>query len=1055
MFAKTKLNKIAVAVAMSVGLSTAAMAQETSSAMQGRITTPAGTPAAGTTITVIHVPSGTSREVVVNEAGNFTLRGLRVGGPYRIIIDSDAYQDTTVDGVFISLGEAFDVNLQLEADSDVETIAVSASAISTGYFGATGPTSIFTLDDLENMPAINRDINDIIRADPRIYIDESFNDAIRCGGASPRFNSLTLDGVRLNDNFGLNSNGYPTERMPFSFDAIQEVAVELAPFDVQYGGFTACNINAVTKSGTNEIKGGAFFDFTSDSFRGDTVNGEEQDNGNYTERRYGVNIGAPLIKDTLFIYGAYEKVEGVQLFDYAIGSNISAQDVADVQRIAQEVYGYDAGGMPGSAPIEDEKIFLKLDWNINDNHRASLAYNYNDGFSISQSDSGSRALSLSNHFYERGAELDSTVLSVYSDWSENFSTELRVGRTNLDNRQISLDAASGFGEVQVNTAGGGTIYIGPDDSRQSNDLDWENTTFKLAGTYFWGDHEITAGIERESLDVFNLFMQHTQGEYRFNSIADFEAGDVFRIYYNNSAGSNDPNDAAASFSYDVTTLYIQDEFYVTDDIQLMVGLRYDEWSSDDVPRLNQNFTDRYGFPNTQNVDGISLLQPRVGMNWAVADNLELRAGFGRYSGGNPNVWISNAYSNDGVTNIGTFQQAGRSGDIPGFTGNLFDLAYTGEGRPIFDIPQALFDEVANTSTTTGDGGVVATDPDFDIPSEWKYAVGLTYIAPQDYVITADYIYTNKENSAIYRDANLTAVGAGTTLGGRTDYALVDPSRREGQDFVLGNVAQGDGESSILSVSVSKDWENGFDAVLGYAYVDSKDANPMTSSVAFSNYVNFATIDPNNPQAATSDYEIPHRFTLSLSYAQEFIDGYETRISLFGTASDGETTSYTMNTSNVDDDNGFTQAFAYDASTSRQLLYVPELNDANVIFDDAATEAAFNAFVEAEGLERGANVNRNSVNADWWIKADLRISQQLPGFMEGHKASAFFVIENLTNMLNDEWGDYRQFSFVGENVIDVQVNPEGQFVYSNFSAPEQSISRGPSLWEVRVGVNYRF
>ncbi|MEC8375486.1 MAG: TonB-dependent receptor, partial [Pseudomonadota bacterium] len=757
MSSPAKFSRIAAAVALSIGLSTTAMAQETSSAMEGRILTPTGAPAAGTSITVIHEPTGTVREVTVGANGTFNLRGLRVGGPYRVIIDSDEYQDTTVDDVYLELGSAFGVNLMLDDASDIEVISVSGSSLSATAFGATGPQTVFNLETLENAPAINRSIGDIVRVDPRVFVDESFNDAISCGGASPRNNSLTLDGIRMNDAFGLNSNGFPTERMPFSYDAIQQVAVELAPFDVEYGGFTACNINAVTKSGTNEIHGGVFFDYTSDSYRGDEVDSDERDNGNYTEKRYGFNVGLPILEDTLFLFAAYEKLEGVQLFDYnALGNRVTQEQINQVAQVAQSVYGYDVGGTPGSAPVEDEKLLVKLDWNINSDHRASLVYNWNDGFSISQSDGGSSRLSLSNHFYERGAEFTNVVGSLYSDWTDDFSTELRIGHTDLDNRQQSLDAASGFAEAQIRTDTGGTIYIGPDDSRQSNDLNYTVFNFKLAGTYFLGDHEITAGVEYEETDVFNLFMQHTVGEYRFNSISDFEQGLVNRIYYNNSAGTNNPADAGASFAFDVTTFYIQDEFFLTDDLKIMAGLRYDTYGSDDRPTLNQNFADRYGFANTANVDGIDLLQPRFGFTYTVNEDLELRGGFGLYSGGNPNVWISNAYSNDGVTNIGV-----REFDIPGFdsgTTSLFDLDLTGQGRPIYDVPQALFDEVANTSIVDGDGNTNATAPDFEIPSEWKYALGFTYIAPGDYLVNADVIYTDRQDSAIVRDANLIASG---------------------------------------------------------------------------------------------------------------------------------------------------------------------------------------------------------------------------------------------------------------------------------------------------------
>ncbi|MFT6257888.1 MAG: outer membrane receptor for ferrienterochelin and colicin [Cellvibrionaceae bacterium] len=1038
MFKKTKFSRIAIAVAMAVGMSTAAMAQETSSGISGKITGPQGNAAAGTVITITHIPSGTTKTTVVNTSGQFSAKGLRVGGPYSVKVDSNQFQDRTVEDVFLNLGEAFNLNLALENDQEMESIVVTASAVSTSAFGGTGPSANFNLADLENAPAINRDINDVIRADPRIYIDESFNDAVQCAGASPRYNSLTLDGVRMNDGFGLNSNGYPTTRMPFSYDAIEQVAVELAPFDVQYGGFTACNINAVTKSGTNEIQGSVFFDYTSDSFKGDSIEGDDIDNGKYTEKRYGVNVGLPLIEDTLFFFGSYEKVEGVQLYSYdALGSRVTQEEVNQITEIAQRVYNYDVGGMPGSAPVEDEKILVKLDWNINDQHRASLMYNWNDGFSLSQSDGGSSRLSLSNHFYERGAEFTNTVLSVYSDWSDNFSTELRIGQSELINRQLSLDADSGFAEASITTAAFGTVYIGPDDSRQSNKLNYDIDTIKLAATYYLDDHIITGGIEYEKLDVFNLFMQHTVGEYRFRSIADFEAGEVDRIYYNNSAGTNNPADAGATFANTTTTLYVQDDFDLTDDIQMMVGLRYDSYSTDDAPTLNANFQDRYGFANTGTVDGLSLIQPRIGFKWSVAENIEVRGGIGRYSGGNPNVWISNSYSNDGVTNIGV-----REREIENFD-TLFNTELSGQGRPIYDIPQAMYDAVANTSITTGDGGVNATDPNFKIPHEWKFAIGGTLITEDDYVLAADVMYTKKKDSPILQDLALTDSGADAP-DGRPLYG--SNGRFDGYDLMLTNVKGSDGDSKVLSFAVSKDYDFGLDASLAYAFTRSTDVSPMTSSTAGSNFNNVATSNVNNPGVFTSDYQTRHRITMSLSYKHEFFDGLNTRFSLLGTANEGKPISYTFSDSGD---------MFRDSNDYRSLIYVPNENDANVVYADGFDLAGFNKFIEDEGLTRGAIMDRNSSSADWWVKFDMRISQDLPSFYEDHKASAFLVVENLGNLLSDDWGVFRQGSFVGDDVISASINDQNQYVYEAYNASEQGVNRGASLWEVRVGVKYKF
>ncbi|MCW1717982.1 TonB-dependent receptor [Pseudoalteromonas sp. A3] len=1037
---KTKLQKTALslAIAACVSVSGAAFANETTSAIKGQITGPNGNPAPGTKITILHVPSGSVKTTEANDAGYFTAKGLRVGGPYKVIVDSDVYADQEFNNIILNIGNDYPVNAALEPQSSMEQIVVTGAPISS-MSGGTGPASTFTLTDLENTPAINRDLKDIIRIDPRITIDDS-RGSINCGGGNPRYNSLTLDGVRMNDNFGLSSNGYPTIRAPFSFDSIEQVSAELAPFDVQYGGFTSCNINAVTKSGGNEVHGGIFYDFTSDSFKGDEIEGEDVDNGNYTEKRYGFNVGLPLIEDKLFLFTSYEKLEGVQQFNYdgLSSGSVTADDIARITSVAQSVYGYDVGGMPSSMPVEDEKILVKLDWNINEDHRANLIYNYNDGNTVSQSDTGSSRVSLSNHFYDQSAEFTSIIGSVYSDWSDDFSTEVRIGKSELDATVQSLDAASSFGEMQIRTEDGGTVYIGPDDSRQSNDLDYDTTTFKVAGTYYLDQHTITAGYEFEELDVFNLFVQHTEGEYRFNSIDDFEDGLADRVYYNNAAATNDPTDAAASFSYAQHTFYVQDEYAFTDlDANITFGLRYDKYTSDDVPNFNQNFTDRYGFSNQSTFDGIDLLQPRVGFQWYATDELEVRAGVGLFSGGNPNVWLSNSYSNDGITNIGTFRSPV----------DLFNTPNVNGGAPGFEVPQEMFDEVANTVIGSGDSATNAVDPDFEIPSEWKYSIGATYTTENEYVISLDYLYSKKKDAALMRDIALQDSGE-TTFDGRPLYESIEG--RSGE-YLLTNVSGDSGDSSVISLAVSKMFDNGVSVNFGYAYTDSDDVNPMTSSVAGSNYGNIALTDPGNPGVASSDYEIPHRFTMTLGYTHEFVDGFATRFNLYGEAYKGLPYSYTFDGSdrNFGDSNW---------NGSRQLLYVPLENDPNVVYDMSADEInAFNDFIASNGLERGEITGRNAENSDWFVKFNFKVTQELPGFMDGHKGEAFFVIDNLTNLLNDDWGVLKKGPFVGASMIKTTIDEQGRYVYSGFNEnnANTSVQSDASLWQMRVGVRYTF
>jgi hypothetical protein len=1057
MLRKNKLNRIAIAVAMSIGMSTVAMAQETSSGITGKVTGPQGNPAAGTIITITHVPSGSVKTAVVGSTGQFSAKGLRVGGPYRVSIDSTKFQDTTVNDVYLTLGESRNLPISLQIEQDVESILVTASQLSTVEFGSKGPTANFNLSDIQRAPAINRDITDLIRIDPRIYIDESRAEGVQCAGSSPRFNSLTLDGVKMNDNFGLNDNGYPTTRIPFSYDAIAQVAVELAPFDVQYGGFTACNINAVTKSGTNEVHGGVFYDFTSDSMRGDSLEGVDLPDSNFTEKRYGVNVGLPIIKDKLFLFASYEKLEGAELHEYPGISRVTDAELARITQISKDVYGYDPGGFRSTTPVEDEKLLVKLDWNISDEHRASLVYNYNDGFRISQSDDFSSAITYDGHFYEAGAEFESVVASVYSDWSSDFSTELRIASSKLDGRQTSLDADTGFSEVSINTPAGGTVFLGPDDSRQSNDLNYDTQNFKLAGTYYLGDHTLTGGIEYENLDIFNLFVQHTVGEYRFNNIDDFEAGLPDRIYYNNAAGSNDPDEVAASFSFQQTSLYVQDEWTFNDELTFLYGLRYDRYTSDDKPRFNQTFTDKFGFPNNDNLDGIDLLQPRFGFNWEASDNMEIRGGIGLYSGGNPNVWVSNAYSNDGVIQVAiTDDRTPSRGPVryDDTLDSLFVRDLTGAGNPIFDIPTSLFNEVAASDPNgAGGSGVSATDPNFKIPNEWKYSLGLTYLTEDEYVLTADFLYADKKDSAIIQDVGSAATGA-TAPDGRPINSGAE------FQYLLTNVTGDDASSMSISFGLSKEYDNGLNVTASYAFTEAEDVNPMTSSVSGSNYGNIAVSNPNDPGLATSDYEIRHRFTLNLAYTTELFEGYETRFNLFGSANEGRPYSYSFSNDGLFGDSSF-------FSNGRQLIYIPEANDPTVVYgsitnrDGSVTPfdlTGFNQWITSQGLDeyRGSIMPRNSQRADWWIKFDLKIEQEFPGFMEGHNGSAFFVIENVGNMLNDDWGILRQGSFVSEAVVTASINDAGQYSYDGFIPPSvQTIQQDASTWEMRVGFNYKF
>jgi hypothetical protein len=1105
-----------------VALPVASFAQETTGSLRGTVTGPDGSPLTGAAVVVNDTRTGTSRTMTTNASGGFSLSGMRIGGPYEVSIASSDHASQTVTDIYVTLGDTFTFTVALSSDT-IEEIVVTAQQLGAVQV-AVGPSATFTLQDLQDAPAVNRSITDVVKIDSRMYVDEGGNrgDAIWCNGAHPRFNSLTIDGVRMNDQFGLNTNGFPTTRQPFSFDAIQQVAVEMAPFDVQYGGFTACNINAVTKSGTNEFHGSAFYDYTDDSMTGDVLDGEDIDLGSFDESRYGISFGGPILQDKLFFFLAYEKLDGVDIFPRGPsdgeGAAVAVQGVTQAQldsiaQIAQTTYGYDVGAVVPSLPVEDEKFLLRLDYDINEDHRAAYTYMYNDGFNISESDGDANEFEFSNHYYERGAELKSHVLQLLSNWTENFSTEARISKNELDNRQVNIGGTNAngdvFGEVQVRTYGPtgarATVYLGADDSRHSNDLDWDTLGFKLTGAYTLGNHTISGGWERDQLDVFNLFIQETEGEFEFEAlcsdtnpdgcIAQFAAGSPDDITYENAAPSNNPDDGAALWSYNINSLYLQDEFLLGGgDITVVAGLRYDWYTSDDVPTENQNFIDRNGYTNARNFDGISLLQPRLGINWEITEDLSLRGGVGLYSGGNPNVWLSNNYSNNGITQAQARRNYIGTGEtlLPGDPGGLTSQPNTGDGAPLWNVPQSMFDEVGSG---TPNSGVNAIDPDFNVPSSWKFALGgswhfdAPWIFGNDYRLDVDYQLSTMDDAAIIRDATLEQIGNAadgrpiyrnidrsdhgdgvTDFGCYTDATgnVLDPTsstcsqRLFNSDYILDNTKSGDSEQQSITLALSKTHDWGLDWTIAYTHIESEDVSPMNSSVAFSNYAQMALSDPNDPGSANSNYLIPDRFTLRLNFRRAWFGDNMTKFTVFASRNQGRPFSYTFN------DGGFTFG---DIIDDRHLLYVPTgPGDPNVVFDPGFDQTAFFDFLAAEGLNQyaGGTAPRNFTQGPWWTKVDFKVEQEFPGFGDDHRASAFLLIQNIGNLLNDEWGVLKEASFPRyQGVVDVPnsgppffndagLDAQGRYLFDGFTPPAAFVpNQAASLYEIRFGIRYSF
>ncbi len=1051
-----KMRHIAMAVA--VALSSSYAMANTSSSIRGLVTTPEGTPAAGTKVVIVHVPSGAKSSIVTNAAGVYNAVGLRVGGPYRIEFDSDTYEDKTVNDVFLTLGETSNVNLKLET-AGVERIAVVGARVSSLNLDATGPSSNFSALDIQATPSIDRDIKNVVEQDPRIMIDTTNTNAIQCAGGHNRSNSLTVDGLEMNDNFGLNANGYPTERLPFPFDAIDQVNVELAPFDASYGNFTGCAINAITKSGTNEVHGNVFMDYRSDSLQGDKIRDRSFDVTPYSEKRYGFTVGAPIVEDKLFFFVAYEKHNPSSVFTFGptgsgFSSEIQGLDLATVNRVAEiakSKYGYNVNPLVNGADNEEEKLLAKLDWQIIEGHRMFFTFQNTSGNTTSTTDASSSSFAFDDHFYTRENKLSSYAIQFFSDWTENLSSSLRVSYQSVDNGQTPRSSQLNYGQFQIiDVQGVNDIYFGPDQFRHANKLKYDTLNINGEVKYFLDDHELSAGLEYKKTDIFNMFVAGSNGVYTFSGLANFEAGIAQTITYTNAPSLN-PADASANFSLPSLTLYAQDKFPIIDDVTLNVGLRYDSWTADSAPRANANFKTRYGFTNAQELD-VSLLQPRLSVNWVVDDTMVVYGGVGLFAGGSPNVWISNIYSNDGVSSL----TSSTASMTPADRALALDSANTaGFG---YNIPSQLLNP---TYFKGGDGSVQAISPDLKAAANWKFNIGTQKSITDELVVSADAIFSKEQDPYIMQDMRM--VKSGTAPDGRPIYknCVVNVANVSGPCVARGGstnwdllLTNSDESAKSMILSTSADWKimEGLRLKAGYAYQDVEETHPMTSTTPNSNYDRYVSSDPSNATPSTSNYETPQRFTLNLSYNVNLVGDYQTRFNLLGQRVEGRGYSYTFI-----GDPGFGDALG--ASRNRNLLYIPKLNDEKVVYSTPAVKDAFDAFIAANGLEgyRGQIAPRNGFNSSWWTRVDLKVTQELPAFTDDHDAEIYFSVMNIGNMLNSDWGVKEQVGFpYVQAVARATINAQGQYVYSQFTAPRaQTIEDRTSVWNAAVGIEYRF
>ncbi|MCJ8321770.1 MAG: TonB-dependent receptor [Colwellia sp.] len=1064
---KLRISKIASAIVIAIGLSTSAMAAETSSSMRGKILNPDGNAAANVKITVLHEPSGTTRQFTTNESGSFVAKGLRVGGPYTVVIDSDTYSDATLDNIFLSLGDTFRLNQQLESDN-IERIQVTGNRFLQTPGGS---NSVFGADAINNAPSFNRDIKDVARMNPLASING--NGELVFAGGNPRSNSLTVDGISQNDDFGLNYGGYPTQQPPVSLDAIEQISVDVSPFSAAKGNFGGGTINAVTKSGSNEFKFSGFAETSTPSMAGDvpkiskiTEDGSNvvDDDGHQTfettmvapiatVERFGFNVGGPIIEDKLFFFVNYSNWSNELAMDYGFENSgatheydISPEQFSEFNRILGDVYGLEDS--LGGNPIDtNETLLAKLSWNISDTHRLDFTYQWQDDQDERNFGTGGSTVTMASSRYTYATKMSNIATKIYSDWSDEFSTEIGISYKDVKSDSI---ANSDIGAVKAITFYRGPSFdFGSDVYRHANVSQTKNLVLSFAGTYLLDEHEINFGIQYEDLNLYNLFGENSKGSWEFASFGEFEdqtIGKYSEFSYDN-AYTNNVNDLAYDVSRSQLSLYVEDTFYVSDDVVVTAGVRYERLSSSDTPTLNTAFQNTYGHSNQENLDGLDIILPRINVEWTTTEDLTLSAGVGRFQGGIPNVWYNNPFQKDGLTNVAAPSSA-------------IDAYYDVNTVDSFsEVPQAIQD-----SLTQGAGSTNYTDPNFKLPSSWRARIAADYSFDisglgDNFNWSTELMYHVKENEAVW--TNTALVQSGVAADGER---IIYESRYQGDladnfDIQMTN-APDDGRSIIISTALAKQWDNGISMSMSYAHQDVTENQAGGSSRAQSNY------KYNNIQSRNVDfvgrgyYEVEHSFKFNFNYVTQLFEGYDTNFNLFFERRSGRPFSWTMGMYKKGDF-GDTKDFY---SNSAYLAYIPSgAQDANVNWDDSYISwAELEVFLDQAGIsERGEILDRNTATQPWVTTMDISIKQEFAGFAEGHKGEIFFMIDNFANMLNDDWGVEKTVAYTSKAIYDfIRLDDDGKYVLGNvYGGADTRNYTGTNLsssgWQMKIGVNYKF
>ncbi|MDQ3288031.1 MAG: TonB-dependent receptor [Pseudomonadota bacterium] len=1049
---RVRLSKLTLGL-LAVLATAPVFAQSTSAGVGGRVVSTDGQPVANAEVVIVHTESGTVSRTVTGEDGRYSARGLRVGGPYTVTVTSSA-GTVSEEGVYLDLNKVNAVNatVGVVAATDLAGVTVTASRmLDTFNSDNKGVGTSVSGRQLELAPQGNRALDDVARLDPRIQVVDAGNGSISVAGVNNRYNTISVDGMSQGDPFGLNANGMPYTGSPISVDTIAAYDLKVSDYDVATDSVGA-TVNAVTKSGTNEFHGSVYYALRdADSLIGE-LDGQDY-TGFDTDVTQGATFSGPLLKDRLFFFGSYEEqliknFGGSSSSDGVANGDVTAEDVQQAIDIATAL-GLQPGtyGLSG-VDLENKRYLAKLDWNIGDFHRASLTYQQTEEFRPSPYDDRADNVVLSSHWYNIDNITKNTSLQLFSDWSENFSTEVKLSQQKFD--QINGNPVD-QPEVEIEVAGGGSIFLGEDNNRHENQINTERLTASMFGTYFAGDHTIKGGFDYMRHDVFNLYGRDLHGTYVFESLEDFAAGNYDRYDLRTPAPGFDVEDTAAALVYSQFSPFLQDTWQVNDQLSLMYGVRVNIPSVNKAPEPAPGFEEAFGFPNDYKLGSNNkVILPRVAFNYSFETPRysQLRGGVGAFQSVPPFVWLANPYQNNGGVTALSYRSFDPA-DAP-FSPDPFNQNVPASGSPSNQID--------------------VIDPDFKLPTVWKANLAFDAELPWYGLIgSAELLTIRARDAAFYQALNIGEV-QGQLADGRNYYycALGNMSSSNkncernpafsSNSTVLRNTDEG--QSTSATFSLNKPMSDGWYGNVSYTFTKATEVGSDASSQAWSSYQFVSRLNPNEEIATTASREIRNSLKASLGWEHAFFGDYKTSVSAFYNGRDGLPYTWLIN----GDANG--------DGIFQDPAYIPLLNDPNVSYGSATASqiSAFHEFISSDPYlqsRRGSVAERNQSRLPWVNQVDLGIQQELPGFSKEHKSIVRLDVYNFLNMLNNDWGVTEEIGGFDSRYLArlASVTPEGGYVYNlgtesnptwqGLRAYEGRIPRVVSRWSVLVTLRYVF